>query len=76
MKLNPVSAQKIIKALSKLGFKTVRQKGSHVILKNSENRMIIVPVHPSEEISGGLLRKIINESKLTVEEFQKLLEKV
>ena len=54
----------------------MRQKGSHVVLKNQDGQITTVPVHPSEEIGSGLLRKIISEVKMTVEEFQKLFEKI
>ncbi len=36
-KLMPLPADKVIKVLDKLGFSPVRQKGSHVILKNNED---------------------------------------
>jgi len=31
--LSPLPAKKIVKILNKIGFETVRQKGSHLILK-------------------------------------------
>ena len=34
--LRPVPADKVIKVLVKVGFKPVRQKGSHIILKIME----------------------------------------
>ncbi len=36
MKLKPLPANKVIKVLDKLGFKIVRKKGSHVILKHND----------------------------------------
>ena len=49
MKLKPLSANKVIKVLDKLGFKIIRKKGSHVILKHPDGRVIIVPVHKGEK---------------------------
>jgi predicted RNA binding protein YcfA (HicA-like mRNA interferase family) len=49
MSLKPQPAQKVIKALSKLGFKIVRKHGSHVVLKHPDGRLTVVPVHPGEE---------------------------
>jgi len=43
-KLPSVSGKKVIKALEKLGFIVVRQKGSHVILQRESN-MLTVPLH-------------------------------
>jgi predicted RNA binding protein YcfA (HicA-like mRNA interferase family) len=42
--LPSVSGKKVIKALEKLGFIVVRQKGSHVILQRESN-MLTVPLH-------------------------------
>ena len=75
MKLKPVSPERVIKALEKLGFEMARQRGSHVFLKHSDGRATVVPVHKGEDIGRGLLRKIIRDAKLTREEFLKLVEK-
>ncbi len=74
-KLRPLPPKKVIKALSKVGFVPVRQKGSHIILKNEEGVVIVVPNHPGEDIGRGLLLKIIKQAGLTKEEFLKLLER-
>lgn len=63
MKFKPISAVKVIKALEKIGFKAIRQSGSHVILKHNDGRMTVVPVHSSELIGRGLLRKIKKRGK-------------
>jgi len=76
MSLKPQSSKKIIKALSKLGFKIVRKRGSHVVLKHSDGRLTVVPVHGGEEIGTGLLNKIIKDTGLTKEEFVRLIETV
>ncbi len=75
MKLKPVSPERVIKALEKLGFEMARQRGSHVFLKHSDGRATVVPVHKGEDIGRGLLRKIIRDAKLTREEFLRLVEK-
>ena len=59
MSLKPQPATKIIKALSKLGFKIVRKHGSHVVLKHPDGRLTVVPVHAGEEIGTGLLLKLL-----------------
>lgn len=76
MSLKPQPAKKIIKALSKLGFKIVRKRGSHVVMKHPDGRLTVVPVHAREELGAGLLNKIIEDTGLTKEEFIKLLEKL
>jgi predicted RNA binding protein YcfA (HicA-like mRNA interferase family) len=74
--LRPLPARKVIKVLSVLGFRIVRRRGSHVVLKHSDGRITVVPVHAGEKIGIGLLLKIIKDAKLSREEFLKLLEKV
>jgi len=74
--LKPLPARKIIKVLSILEFRIVRKRGSHVVLKHSDGRITVVPVHAGEKISIGLLLKIIKDTKLSKEEFLKTLEKV
>ncbi len=74
MSLKPQPAKKIIKVLSKLGFRIVRKRGSHVVLKHSDGRLTVVPVHAGEDIGTGLLTKIIKDTGLPKEEFLKLIE--
>jgi predicted RNA binding protein YcfA (HicA-like mRNA interferase family) len=76
MSLKPQPAKKIIKVLSKLGFKIARKRGSHVVLKHADGRLTVVPVHAGEEIRSGLIGKIIKDTGLSKEEFMKLLETV
>ncbi len=73
-KLPRLSGKEVIKALSKVGFVSVRQKGSHVIMlkEKSQGKIdLVVPMH--KEIDKGTLLEIIRQSKLTREEFLKLL---
>ena len=62
------------KALIRLNFKIVRQKGSHVLFKNNEGKIIVIPHHKGKNIKEGLAHKIITkEMKITIEEFKKLI---
>jgi predicted RNA binding protein YcfA (HicA-like mRNA interferase family) len=69
-KLPLLSWREVVKALSKVGFKTDRQKGSHIILVKDDR---IVPVPRHAEIKRELLMEIIAEAGLTTEEFLRLL---
>ena len=70
-----MKAEKVIKVLEQSGFQRIRQKGSHVILKHSDGRLTVVPMH-KEEIGRGLLRRIIREAKLDRDEFLTVAERV
>ncbi|MGK7927055.1 MAG: type II toxin-antitoxin system HicA family toxin [Spirulina sp.] len=68
-----VTGDCIIKALRKVGFEKVRQKGSHVRLKHEDGRVVTVPIHAGKTIGVGLLAKILRDAELTREEFMNLL---
>ena len=73
-KLPLLSAHKIIKALSKVGFELISQKGSHIKLKrknDDKTKVVIVPNF--NEVPAGTLRSIIRQSGLDMDDFLKLL---
>ena len=73
-KLPRLTAKDLIKIVTKLGFQFDRQRGSHMIYKHEDGRMIVIPNHPGEEIGPGLLNKMMKEElKLTREEFMELI---
>jgi predicted RNA binding protein YcfA (HicA-like mRNA interferase family) len=73
-KLPRLSGKEVLKTLKKAGFEEVRQRGSHVIMikQTPEGKIpLVVPMH--REIDTGTLLEIIRQSKLTKDEFLKLL---
>ncbi len=72
-KLPVVSGSECIRALEKVGYVVVRQKGSHVRLKEKNNKRPSVTVPDHKELRPGLLKKILKDADLTVEEFNQLL---
>jgi predicted RNA binding protein YcfA (HicA-like mRNA interferase family) len=68
-----ISGRETIKALKKIGYEQDRQRGSHIILRqtDSPHRRLTVPDH--KEVAKGTLRAIIREAGLTVDEFKDLL---
>jgi predicted RNA binding protein YcfA (HicA-like mRNA interferase family) len=73
-KLPVLSGKEVIKALSRVGFQAVRQRGSHVVLvKYIESQKIAVVVPNHKEIDKGTLLEIMREARLTREEFEKLI---
>lgn len=73
-KLAVVSAKQLIKILVSLGFAETRQKGSHKFFKHSDGRVTSAPFH-SGDLGRGLLRKILNQIKISPEELRKLMGK-
>jgi predicted RNA binding protein YcfA (HicA-like mRNA interferase family) len=68
-----LSGRKVIRALEQIGFEVIRQKGSHVRLKHEDGRVVTVPVHAGQDISRGLLRKILRDAELTPQKLKDLL---
>ncbi len=65
-KLPRISGKKAISVFEALGFRIVRQKGSHVVLRKG-NVGCVIPLH--KELAAGTLRSAIKQAKLTVKEF-------
>jgi predicted RNA binding protein YcfA (HicA-like mRNA interferase family) len=72
-KLIVVSGQKVVKKFEKIGYKVVRQTGSHMRMWNffdKNKKPLTIPNH--KLIGRGLLRKIVRDAEITVEEFNNL----
>ncbi len=68
-KIPPHKPREVIKKFKKLGYVIDHQKGSHVVLYNSElKKIVVVPMHIKDMPKGTLLA-IIKEAGLTKEEF-------
>lgn len=74
-KLTVINARSLEKLLLTLGFKAVRQKGSHVFYRHKDGRYTTLPHHKGKDLSRPLIRAILKEIKLTVEEYNSLLKK-
>jgi predicted RNA binding protein YcfA (HicA-like mRNA interferase family) len=68
-KLPVISGADLIRALAKFGYVTVRQKGSHVRLRHTNDPQrvpVTVPLH--SEVAFGTLRRILRDAAITVDE--------
>ncbi|MCL4384938.1 MAG: type II toxin-antitoxin system HicA family toxin [Actinobacteria bacterium] len=75
MKLPIISGKDTIKAFEKIGYKVVRQKGSHIRLRDDSNpchKPITIPNY--KVLKAGLLRKLIKDANLSIEEFLLLVK--
>jgi predicted RNA binding protein YcfA (HicA-like mRNA interferase family) len=52
-----------------MGFKFQRQTGSHKIYKNSQGTRITVPDHAGKIIHPKIIKTILNDTGMTVNEF-------
>lgn len=75
VRLIPISGKEFCKILERLGFVKIFGKGSHVRFKHPDGRRTVVPVHGNEDLGKGLLRHILNQIKLSKEDYEKLRRK-
>ncbi len=69
-KLPRVSGADAIRALERLGFVQMRQRGSHVVLKRvtaEGTTGCVVPRHP--ELATGTLRGILKQAAIAIDDF-------
>ena len=72
-KLPILTARELIAILKRLGFEEVHQRGSHRTFKRAaDHRRATVPVHAGRTLKKGLLKGILNDIGLTVEELSRL----
>ena len=64
-----LSARDVARILGRLGFVEVRQRGSHKQYRHSDGRGTTVPFHSGRDISPILLRQIVKDIDLTMDEF-------
>ncbi len=71
-KLPVISGADCVKALTKVGFAVYRQRGSHItMVRTNPPAQTTIPNH--KELDRGMLRAIIRQTGLTVEELVALL---
>lgn len=73
-KLPRVTAKDVVRVIEKTGFTLSRQSGSHRIFKNNEGKRITVPMHSGKILHPKILKSILTDAELTVEEFKKALK--
>ena len=73
-RLPVVKFKTVEKALRKLGFQAVRQRGSHVFYRHPDGRTTTVPNHPGRDIARPLLREILREIEVSTDQFADLLK--
>jgi len=67
MKLPLLSGRQVLAALVRLGFVEVHRKGSHVKMKHSDGRIIVVPFH--DEVDRYTLKGALGDAEIEVTEF-------
>ena len=61
--------KEVVAILVRLGFHEVRQRGSHKQFRHADGRCTTVPFHSGRDISPILLKQIVKDIGVTVDEF-------
>jgi predicted RNA binding protein YcfA (HicA-like mRNA interferase family) len=76
-KLPVVTGKELVKALERVGFEVVRQRGSHVQVRREEADGSVVtfpvPVHAGKTIKRGTLSGILRKAGIDAEQLRSLI---
>lgn len=72
-KLPLISGGDAIKAFEKIGYRVVRTRGSHFRLRNINSRKNPLTIPNHKTLGKGLLRKLLRDANISLEEFLKLI---
>ena len=65
-----VSGAEVVRVLEKFGFRVMRQKGSHVVLRRGSTGCV-VPLH--RDLKIGTLSSVLKQAGISAEEFAQAL---
>jgi len=73
-RLKLLTAARLERLLLRLGFIKVRQKGSHAFYRHEDGRTTTIPHHSSKDLPRPLLRTILREINMNVDEYNAILD--
>ena len=72
-RLPSAAAKELVRVAERLGFEFRRQRGSHAIyVRASDQARVVIPMHGGE-LKRKTLRAIIQDLKISVEQFRAML---
>ncbi len=70
--LRSISGRELVRKLERVGFRVVRQKGSHMILRRETEPPLTVCVPDHKELKRETLQSILRHARLTPSELDEL----
>ncbi|HXH39739.1 MAG TPA: type II toxin-antitoxin system HicA family toxin [Thermoanaerobaculia bacterium] len=65
----PLKPREVVAILQRLGFREVRQRGSHKQFRHDDGRVTTVPMHHGRDVSPVLIRRIAIEINVPIDDF-------
>ncbi len=75
-RLQIIDAHKMEKLLFYIGFKQIRQKGSHIFYRHDDGRTTTIPHHKGRVLARPLIREILKDVELTIDEYNDMLKNI
>ena len=75
-RLKLIDAKTMEKLLLRLGFEKIRQKGSHAFYRHPDGRTTTIPHHKARVLARPLIREILREIEITVDDYSQQLERL
>lgn len=72
-RLPRTTGKKLVAALKRIGFSVIRITGSHYHLHRPGSRLVTIPVHTGETLSPVIVKSILEQAGLAVDELIDLL---
>lgn len=74
-RLRLVTYSKLAKIVEAKGFHHIRTSGSHNVFRHASGKIIVIPSHGAQVIVRPLLRKILRDLDMSLEEYNEFLKK-
>jgi predicted RNA binding protein YcfA (HicA-like mRNA interferase family) len=65
--------RELLRALERAGFVVIRVRGSHHQMKHPDGRVTTVPVHAGEVIGNSLMKAILKQCEMSIDQINELL---
>lgn len=73
MRLPRIGPERAVRVVRKLGFNLVRSTGSHRVYRHPDGRLCVIPYHAGQTLSPRMIRSILRDTRLTLDQFVELL---
>lgn len=71
-RLLPIIPKNALRKLKAAGFLEHHQRGSHLVLKHLDGRMVVLPMHSRDIPRGTLYAIVVHQAQLSVDEWNDL----
>jgi len=75
-RLKLIDARQMERLLFRLGFEKVRQKGSHAFYRHPDGRTTTLPHHKGRLLARPLVREILREIEISLQDYARYLNEL